>query len=171
MNIPTTKECYEIMDELEVPERIRKHSEQVTKIAVLIASKLKEKGIKINIELVEKSSLLHDIDKLQCLEEENHMNHGIITEKILKEKGYPEVGEIIRHHVTERETTNEITWEIKCLRYGDSRVIYDKIVPIKERLEYAKKRYPKLGEDFHKKIIDLEKEIFKIIDINPEDIK
>jgi len=88
MNLPTHEQCIEILDEHEVPENVRKHCFSVNKVAVFLALKLKQKGIEINIDLVDRASLLHDLDKIKTL---GQGTHGQLSREILEGKGYPEL--------------------------------------------------------------------------------
>ena len=168
--LPTHEECMALLDEHEVPEHIRKHSFAVNKASVFLAKKLKGSGIDIDVELVDRASLLHDIDKLPTLE---NGQHGIMAKNILTEKGYVKIGEVIHKHLFHSILDNGLkTWEEKILNYADKRCQEDEIVTLDHRFAYGRKRYkdhedPRTGEaeDLFRQ---LEKEIFKKIDLNPE---
>ena len=167
MNLPAREECYSLLDEYNVPANIRKHTEQVTKVAVFIARHLNEKGIRVNTELVERAALLHDL--LKPIEFEdftdfsfgvkftikeieffsrlqdrfNGMRHEAAAYELFKDK-YPEMALAIKKHGY-REILEPglqpFSWEEKILTYADKRVAHENIVTLKERFEEGHKRY------------------------------
>lgn len=72
--LPTRKECFDIIKEYRLPLHILKHSLAVAKLAVFLAERLKEKGVTVNVELVDRACLLHDILKVCDLPESNYSN-------------------------------------------------------------------------------------------------
>jgi putative nucleotidyltransferase with HDIG domain len=173
MKYPDREQCVEYYRELGTPDNIIAHAITVNKVAVFLAVKLKEKGIKINLKLVDAASLLHDLDKWLCLNDKS-IEHGFETEKILRKKGFPEVGYYARQHRSDLITEGLKTWEEKIIAYADRRVIHDKIGTIKERFDYLNVRYPTKNPEKRKMHLrltyDLEREIFSKLDIEPEDI-
>ncbi len=165
-NLPTHKECLAIIEEHHVPPHIVKHSLAAAKLAVFLAQKLKEKGIAIDVNLVDKACLLHDIVRICNIKEldfsrfeqpvtaedkakwqqlrakykETH--HEYAACDILKDK-FPVLALTIKKHryigiLNKKEKPN--TWEEKLVYYADMRVMHDKIVPLEERLTEAHKR-------------------------------
>lgn len=165
-NLPTRKECLAIIKEYCVPPHIVKHSLTVAKLAVFLAKKLKGKGISIDINLVDRACLLHDIVRVcdfngsdysrfeqpvtaedkakwqQLRAKYEGLHHEYAAYNILKEK-YPALALTIKKHrykaiLDEKEKPD--TWEEKLVYYADKRVMHDKIMPLKERLTEAHKR-------------------------------
>lgn len=165
-NLPTHKECLAIIEEHHVPPHIVKHSLTAAKLAVFLAQKLKEKGITIDVNLVDKACLLHDIVRICNIKELdfNRFEQPVTAEDkakwqqlrtkyketpheyaacdILKDK-FPVLALTIKKHryigiLDEEEKPN--TWEEKLVYYADMRVMHDKIVPLEERLTEAHKR-------------------------------
>jgi putative nucleotidyltransferase with HDIG domain len=204
MELPTIDKVHELWDEHHVPNNVRKHSEQVAKVAVFLAKKLKEKGIHVDVGLAERSALLHDMTRSanfedpekhpeatmedidfwkQLKEKYGEIHHGESAADLLQDK-YPEVAEVIRGHTIDnvKDSLLDGTWEMKILSYSDNRVVHDRIVSFKGRVEDARKRhgyfYDKLkketGIDYFKicmgNIKKVEKEIFEKLDITPEDV-
>ncbi|MFT4304731.1 MAG: HDIG domain-containing metalloprotein, partial [Candidatus Woesearchaeota archaeon] len=65
INLPTKQECMHLIKvTYRMPQNIIDHSIQVNKVAVFLATKLKEKNIEINLDLVDRASILHDIMKM-----------------------------------------------------------------------------------------------------------
>lgn len=205
-NLPTRQECFKIIKEYYVPEHILRHSLAVGRLVVFLAERLKEKGIAVDVELVEKASLLHDIARVcdfkeldyskfnqtvskedkakwqQLREKYKNTSHEIAAYDILKEK-YPQVALTIKRHrymalLDEKERPD--TWEEKLVYYADMRVMHDKIVPLRQRLQDGHKRNVHLhGSPAQSRIntakIDpliykLEKEIFDKIGLEPTEV-
>ena len=169
MKLPTHKQCLELLDEHNVPDNVRKHSFAVNKVAVFLAKKLKEKGIRIDVELVDRASLLHDLDKIPTL---GTHDHGKMTREILSTKGYPELGRIIHNHLYSALLIDGLTWEEKIVNYSDKRCTEDNIVTLDSRVKYIKEKYAKkykdVNEDAENRLRSLETEIFSIIGLDPE---
>ena len=168
MNIPKPEEIAAMLYEQGTPANILDHMNVVRDIAVLLAKKLNEKNIKVDVEAVEAGALLHDMCKLS-----NRGDHEEAAAAMLKERGYPEVAEIVRlhggHHLQDLKT-----WEEKLVSYADKRVMHDKIVGVHERNADTIERYPQYAEQLaeHEKLaMDIEKEIFASLDITPDQVK
>ncbi len=205
-NLPTQQQCFEIIKEYHVPEHILRHSLAVAKLAVFLAERLNEKGIEVDSDLVNRACLLHDIVRVCDFKELDYSKFKqIITERdkvkwrqiraeyegishedaaydILKDK-YPEVASTIKRHrymAMLDEGTRPSTWEEKLVYYADTRVMHDRIVPLKERLQDGHGRNVHLhGTEAQSRIntarVDpliykLEKEIFDKVHLNPIEI-
>ena len=154
------------MREYHVPRHIAEHSRTVAKLAVFLGERLKEKGTAVDIDLVDRACLLHDIVRVcdfkeldydrfeQAVTEEDRAKWDEIRAKykgvrhedaaydILRGR-YPAVALTIKRHrymamLEEKERPE--TWEEKLVYYADMRVRHDKIVPLRERLEDGHKR-------------------------------
>jgi len=165
-SLPTRRQCLELMDEFGVPLHIRKHSLAVAKLGVFLAKKLKEKGISVDVDLVDRACLLHDILRICDLKESGYDRYRqAITDKdrvkwrqlraryrnlchedaafALLRDAYPELALAVKRHryaALLDEKDKPVTWEEKIVYYADKRVMHDKIVPLKERLEEAHRR-------------------------------
>jgi putative nucleotidyltransferase with HDIG domain len=149
--IPSRAECLRLLEEKGVPEHIRQHIFQVTKIAMFLGHRISRKE-KINLSLLEAASLLHDLDRHLTFEEVQ--NHGQKTAEMLKEIGYDElIPLIIRHRMTAINTYGLSTWEEKILYYADIRVKHDKIVPLSDRIAYIMERYGSRSAEAAKNIL------------------
>jgi len=164
--LPTRKECLAIIEEHHVPPHIVKHSLTVAKLAVFLAKRLKEKGIELDVNLVDRACLLHDIVRICNIKDLDYSKfeqpvtaedkakwqqlraryegipHEHAAYDILKEN-YPALAFTIKKHryigiLDEEEKPN--TWEEKLVYYADMRVMHDKIVPLEKRLTEAHKR-------------------------------
>jgi len=194
------------MDEFGVPLHIRKHSLAVARLGVFLARKLKEKGISVDVDLVDRACLLHDLLRICDLEEAGYdRSRQAITDKdrakwrqlrtryrnlchedaafALLREAYPELALAIRRHRYDAlldEKDKPVTWEEKLVYYADKRVMHDRIVPLKERLEEAHRRNVpqrssadrgKLNtERIDAAIFELEREILDKIGLEPDEI-
>ena len=166
MSLPTRDECILWLRELEMPDNIFAHVMQVNRISDYLAEKLIEKGVKVNVELVDRASIIHDIDKHLTLKTGRH---GYKGKEILIEKGFPELGEFcVTHLLTFILDHNFPSIEHKIVFYADKRANGDKIVSIDERFNYFVKRYGSKSNDAMERILktkkpmlELEKELFE----------
>lgn len=188
-----------MLSELKVPENIVRHIRKVTAVALLIATKLRQAGEPIDIDLVERAGFLHDAFKIVDIKgfkdspaydsaddeakevydrliKENPYTHEEAAFSAFKGR-YPELAETIRKHKFDSLITDSPkTWEEKILTYSDKRVLHDRIVSLRERFIDGKARYPrepaydKTRERLEQLYHDLEAEIFSYLDITPEDI-
>lgn len=167
-NLPSREECFSLLEEFEVPQNIIDHSLTVNKVVVFLAKRLIDAGVKINLNLVNRASLLHDIDKIQTLKTRKH---GQVSKEILTKKGFPKLGEVVSNH-TLLSVLNDLDWESKVLNYADVRVLFTKVVSMQKRFENFEQRYKtKIRQDVKQRYYKLEKEIFSKLDIDPEEIK
>lgn len=164
--LPTREDCFKLLKEYRVPSHIVRHSLTAAKLAVFLGQRLREKGTAINVELVERACLLHDIARVcdfkepdwskfeQIVTEEDKAKWNQIRTKykgvsheeaaydILKDR-YPILAKTIKRHWYMGmldEQTRPQTWEEKLVFYADMRVLDDKIVPLEDRLREGHKR-------------------------------
>jgi putative nucleotidyltransferase with HDIG domain len=201
--LPTRKQCLNLLKEHHVPSHILKHSLAVTKLAVFLAERLKEKGLPVDVNLIDRACLLHDIVRIcdfkeldyskfqqniaqeskvkwqQIKERFKGISHEDAAYNLLKEK-YPVLALAVKKHryvAVLDEKEKPTTWEEKLVYYADKRVMHDRIVPLKERLEEAHRRYAARRRANAKTTLDtakidrliykLEKEIFDKVGLDP----
>jgi len=165
MRIPTKEQCYELFRKYKTPDNVIKHSEAVNKVAVFLASRLKEAGIDINVGIVNAASLLHDIARLE-------KPHSKVGAEILRKEGFPEVAKCVETHGYSSISILE-SWEQKVVHYADKRAT-NKTVSLKERAAGWMKKYPDDIESIKEhglKTEELEKQIFNKLSIKPNDLK
>jgi uncharacterized protein len=205
-NLPTRKECFEIIGQCRVPSHIVKHSLASAKLAVFLAQRLKANGVQVDIDLVDRACLLHDILRVCDFTNSDYSRfarpvteddkakwrrlkakyRGIPHEdaafELLKPK-YPKLALTVRKHRYMSlldENERPTTWEEKLVYYADKRVMHDRIVPLKRRLEEAHKRNTLLHDStaqsklktakVDRLIFKLEEEIFGKIGMNPLEV-
>ena len=165
-SLPTHKECLVILAEYHVPPHIVSHSKAVAKLAVFLAQRLNENGAAVDVTLLDRACLLHDLLRVLDFKESdfnrfkrilpdeekakwqwlrakyNASSHEDAAYDILREQ-YPTLALTIKKHrymilLDEKEKPD--TWEEKLLYYADKRVMHERIVPLKERLAEGHKR-------------------------------
>lgn len=179
MNLPSRAECSELFSKYETPPNVIDHSRKVNQVAVFIARKLAESGVGIDVDLVDRASLLHDLVRIPGQISDPEMkkrHHADVSYGILKDD-YPEVAEVVRAHRMEAWLEPETldTWEKKVVNYADKRVNGDEIVSLADRLRLGRKRWRIAPEkDRSGEILanmeEAEEEIFNKISLDPEDI-
>jgi len=161
---------------MEMLAHIVEHSVQVCRVALFLTDRLESRGIKLNYNLVQASSLLHDITKTRSFKTgENHASTG---NQLISDMGYTEVGHIIGQHVRLKHyPISPIPCEADIVNYADKRVLHDKIVSLQERMEYILERYGtnqvhrQRIKDLWKKTVEMEVEIFKHLVFLPEELE
>jgi putative nucleotidyltransferase with HDIG domain len=171
--IPTKEECLRLMEQYGMLDNIIHHSLEVAKVALFLSLELNKKGQRIDLDLVEAASLLHDLTKTECLKtKEDHAQTG---SQILKRMGFERVGEVVAQHIRLGEEGNpSAVSEEEIVNYADKRVMHDRIVPLEERFNDLIERYGKHPsardylEQLQKEIYDIENKIFIILQMNPD---
>jgi HD superfamily phosphohydrolase YqeK len=149
-----------------MPTHILRHSQAVAKLGVFLAERLVERGIAVDVELVERACLLHDLFRVcdfplqdfgwfeqpvseadkqrwrRLKAEHGHRHHEDAADAFLRDT-YPVLARAIRRHrytALIDEDDRPETWEEKLVYYADKRAMHGKIVPLAERLEEAHQR-------------------------------
>lgn len=199
--LPTREECEQLWDRYHTPLHIREHMKQVNRVAAYLARRLKECGIDVMIDLVDRASLLHDtvritewetfdpselpfepsVEDLEAWEQQRRefppsIPHAEVNRRIF-EGDYPEMAEVISKHAIS-EVFDLSSWEEKIVHYADRRVAHDKIVTVAERLREGEARAAERGLQplpryggIMKATNDLEQEIFSILGEDPDTIR
>jgi len=150
--LPTREQALNILRESGCPQNVIKHCEAVADLAVEIAKKCLEKGVKVNLELVEIGALLHDIGRSKT----HSVHHAVVGAQIAKNYGLPEpIIAIIKRHVGGGITAQEAkklgwpkdvytpqTLEEKIITYADKLIEGSKRVPIEETIRKFSKELP-----------------------------
>ena len=135
--LPTAKQVRAWWDDYCMLDNIRAHSEQVCRVALLVADWLAEAGVSLNRLAVETGALAHDLAKTPCLGTERlHAQEG---EEILTGMGFPQLGQLVGRHVV--IPPGQPLDETMVVNYSDKRVKHDEIVDLDERFHYIEKRY------------------------------
>ncbi len=176
MSLPSREKCLALLKKHGLSEGMVRHSLAVERVAVFLAKKLREAGEQVDVELVSRAALLHDVDKTKTLEAGFRHLHGQISKQILEEEGFPIIGEIAAKHYLYKvlEENPFSSWEEKLVVYADKRVNHDQVVSLDERFQYLLENYGNSEEKRDKIaackpfIEKLEKEIFSKINASPD---
>ena len=158
MKLPTREQSEQYFETYHVPDNIKAHCFKTNKVAVLIARKLVQAGEKINLELVDRLSLLHDLFKSVVIK-------NLVTDELFKchptpeqikfwktmQTKYPyqhetevfyeefkalfsEFAALMAHYGDHDIFTTEKTREEQIVHYADWRVHIDIVVSLKKRI-------------------------------------
>ena len=175
MQIPSRTVCYELIREAQMLEHIAAHSLQVCRVATLLAKHMQLQVKILNLQLIQASALLHDITKTRSFQTgELHSETGC---HYLTDRGYPEVGDIVRQHVRlDHYFESDAPTEAEIVNYADKRVLHDQIVSLQDRMDYILQRYGNspIAKDrlqwlWDKSIIQ-ESRIFRYLPFEPENV-
>ena len=175
MKIPSREDCYRLIRRTEMPDHIVSHSLQVARVALLLLDALNETGAGLDRPLVRAAALLHDITKSRSLRTgEPHADTGAV---LLRERGFPEVAEIVRQHVRlDIYDSGPPIAPAEVVNYADKRVLHDRVAPLTDRLGYILERYgtePAARDRIRriwKRTLDLEEKLFRPLPFAPEDV-
>ncbi len=158
------KSCLELLRKEGVPDNVIRHARAVGKVAVYLAKMVMKRGVKVDIGLVKRAALLHDICKIRYLHTEKEPFHEEEGAKLLRQRGLDLIADIVEAHGTIALLGGKVnSWEKKLMCYADARVVGDTVTSLKERFEYLEKRYPEAVGNFRKItpiLKKIEKEIF-----------
>ena len=167
MRIPTRQQSFELLWHHNIPQNVIRHSIAVSRLAEEVAQNYikKHPKAKINLELLDRACLLHDISKIAAIQKGKNEDHGELGYELLKKHGYPEVAIIVRKHplhcILDAKRKPK-SLEEKILFYADKRVKDNKVVTLKERLSDLRKRYPEYKAGINKSgplVLKLEMEL------------
>lgn len=186
MKLPSRKECENLFDQYKVPDNIRLHCNKVNEVAIFLAKKLQEQGIFINIDLVDRVSLLHDLFKpfVFELKKDPKFKSDPTKEQILfwdhMKKKYPSslhetelfslifkdkfpdlaAAMALEGKMSSSIDKSQYPLEFQIVHYADWRVFVDEIIPLNNRIDDLFERYKHkrsgLPQDFWKKIKESE---------------
>ena len=163
------------MCEMKMMDHIVVHSMQVCRVATFLAAHLNSERNRLNHDLIRAAALLHDITKTRSFKTEE--NHALTGGQFLAERGYPEVGDLVRQHVKLDAYPDPVTLgEAEIINYADKRVLHDRIVGLEKRLDYILEKYGKLPGHPERiqwlwgKTLVMEDEIFSDLAIAPQDL-
>ena len=185
-------------EQYKVPQNIREHCLKVRDVAVFLAHTLAEAGVAIDIEVVDRMALFHDMFKMVALADEKiahnkfhttrfsaeelamreklrqqflGMHESEIAYEILKEK-YPEFA--ARLKLEGSFTLDFDTWEERVVRYVDMVVLGTTIVPLQQRVSYLREMYSgkplAYWDEFERKIQKEEEKIFSQLSFPPAEL-
>jgi uncharacterized protein len=129
--IPTRETCLELLESHGTPPHVIRHCMAVCDTAVRIGKALVEKGVILDLPLLEAASLLHDIARVE-------ENHGVKGALIAERHGYHQVAKLIKCHMFYAMDPNkEKITELDLLCLADRMVREDEYVGLDDRMQYV----------------------------------
>ena len=175
MQIPTKQQCYHMISQMKMMDHIVVHSLQVCRVATFLTEHLIEQHCRLNFDLIQSAALLHDITKTRSFK--TREDHALTGGEYLAERGYPEVGDLVRQHVVlDTYSVAATIREVEVLNYADKRVLHDEIVVLDKRLDYILERYaetPAHRERINvlwQKTREMENKLFQDLSFTPDDL-
>ena len=143
--LPSREQALKFLRESQCSVNVIQHCRAVAKLALEIGEACREKGLNVDLELVEIGALLHDVGRSKT----HTVNHAVVGAEIAKSAGLPEpVISIIKRHVGGGITISEaeklgwpkdvyvpVTLEEKIVSYADKLIEGSKRVPIEITIE------------------------------------
>jgi len=175
IKIPTKVQCYQMIRQMRMRDHIVIHSLQVCRVATFLTEHLNKQHNRLNFGLIRSAALLHDITKTRSFK--TREDHALTGGKYLSDNGYPEIGDLIRQHVTlDKYSVAGSIFEAEVLNYADKRVLHDEIVDLDRRLDYILERYAETLthreriNGLWQKTKEMENKLFKDLTIAPDDL-
>lgn len=120
-----------------MPVHIYRHSLMVRRVAVTLAGSLgDERRASIDIRLVDRGALLHDICKADSIV--GGGDHARMGQRLLEILGYPRLGQIVGQHVRLQACSLS---EALLVNYADKRVMHARVVSLARRFVDLMERY------------------------------
>jgi len=172
--LPSREQALQLLREHQCPPEVINHCKAVTKLALETTGILKERGLKIDSELVEAGALLHDIGRSKT----HTVHHVVVGAEIAKTAGLPDsVISVIKRHVGGVITASEakklgwpedvyvpITLEEKIVSYADKLIENSKRAPIEVTIE---KLYREQKVEAAERVRKLYDEIINLVGVDP----
>jgi uncharacterized protein len=174
-NIPTAKNCRQLLEKYNTPAHIILHCQKVWEVARVLGEGMLRRDHPLDMALLQASCLLHDIGKYPSILNRSKF-HDLHGERILEQEGFPDVASIVGQHVILRSKRGDPIKEEQVLFYADKRVVHDKVVSLKDRFIYLFETYAKTPEAVDRLMVMkedtilLERQIFLLLDFAPEEL-
>ena|GEM_PF-413921 len=134
-HVRLVSQCVEILRRYALPDGVIEHSVKVAEVASFIAARLAERGERVDLDLVVKGALLHDVGKSQRHGRRGARNHAEASAEIVLDEGMPEVAGIVARHILDSIISREDyprNWEEKVVFYAD-KIVTRRLVTVEER--------------------------------------
>ncbi|MGI6578742.1 MAG: histidine phosphatase family protein [Saccharofermentanales bacterium] len=149
----TTELCLELIAAAGTPEHVIRHSVAVAKEAGRIGIALAESGLNLDIDLIIRSALLHDVARTK-------KNHCKVGENWISALGYRKEAEIAGGHCD--NYLFEIPDELAVLIVADRVVSEDKVVGLHKRIKRQVAKF---------KTEEAEKKLAQVLEITEKNIE
>ncbi len=130
---PDADSCRQLMVKYKMPEKTRRHSYLVERLALKLAGLLADKGVAVNADLLSSACLLHDIARAQP-------EHAAAGAKLLLREGWPDTARLVALHM-DLPDGYEAVDELTLLYIADKLARKDKPVPLEDTIAELNSRY------------------------------
>ena len=170
--LPSSQMALTLLYDCGCSERVVVHSKAVSTMAVKFAKACKNKGLTVDVKLVEVGALLHDIGRSKT----HDVTHAVVGVEIARSLNLPDsIVSIIERHIGGGISSDEakklglpvmdyfpVTLEEKLVTYADKLIESSNVVPIERTIEQFSR---KLGADHPAidRVIRLHEELFPLI--------
>lgn len=175
---PDAARCRQLLEQHGVPPHIRRHSEQVERVAGLLGrAAVAAGGAALDLEVLRAAAHLHDIAKMPCIE--SHRDHALEGARLLAGLGLGEIAELVGRHVRlgPWDPAGPVTGA-ELLNYSDKRVQHEAIVSLTMRFEDLLIRYGRGNAVVEQRIREdwgiiarVEAKIFARLPFGPEEVE
>lgn len=131
LGVPTLEECEALYEDCGTPKPTRQHCRAVARVAVAFARAL---GDGLDLELVERAALVHDLAK-------GKSRHEIEGGRLLEERGFDAIAPIVASHRDIVPDSVEWLAEREAVFLADKLVKGEQLVPIEQRYGVMLRRY------------------------------
>lgn len=134
-DVPTEEECDVIMNviyPMSLP--VRRHCMKVAEVAMVIGSRLQQRGRKIDLEMIRAAAMLHDLAK-------GMPDHDREADRMLHDMGFGKVGDLVAEHTDLKNADSQTTLEEKIVYLADKFVDGDNVVSLDKRYRTRDRRF------------------------------
>jgi tRNA threonylcarbamoyladenosine biosynthesis protein TsaE len=162
--IPAASAVEAWRDDVALPRHIRDHCDAVAELSRVFADALLQRGVILRPLVLKRAAELHDLFRFldfrpgaapDGIEDDPReaavhvqwkttfmgLRHEPACAKFLRERGFPQLADVVAVHGLELPSPPRPTIEQKVLFYADKRVLGDRIVTLEERFSDFRKRY------------------------------
>lgn len=138
--IPGRRWVFSLIAQKGMPPHIIRHSKMVRMVAVAIGQAMRHAGLGIDLALVDRAALLHDICKAHTIAHGG--DHALLGQRLMESLGFPDIGAVVGQHI--RLESFEVN-EAMVVNYADKRVMHDRVVSLEKRFVDLMERYSQKG--------------------------
>lgn len=134
-DVPTEAECSAIMNEIHpMPPTVRSHCLKVAAVAMVIGSRLQQRGQEIDLAMIRAAALLHDLAK-------GMPDHDKEAGRMLQDMGFGKVGDLVADHTDLRNADSPTSLEAEIVYLADKFVDDDNVVSLDKRYRTNDRRF------------------------------